>query len=87
MQSPVLDIDTKLGKQDGGIVDKSLLMMHLAAYLLLAGIGQPFGEDAGIGYCKACDNLRGIVGQTEIVGFAKQLVLVILSLVVEEIID
>ena len=57
VQTLVLDIYAKLCKEDGGIVDESLLMMYLAAYLLLAGIGQTLGEDAGIGYGEACDNL------------------------------
>ena len=80
----VLDIDAKLGKQDGGVIDKSLLVVYLTTYLLLAGIGQPLGEDAGIGYGEAGNNVGRAVRQTEIVGLTEELVLIVLCLVVEK---
>ena len=83
----VLDIDAKLGKQDGGVIDKSLLVVYLATNLLLAGIGQSLSEDAGIGYGESGNNVRRTVRQTEIVSLTEEFVLIILCLVVEEIID
>lgn len=62
-------------------------MVNLAAYLLLPGIGQALGEDACIGHSEASHDVGRAVGQTEIVGLAKELVLVVLCFVVEEIID
>lgn len=87
VQAFIFDINTKLGEQDGGIVDESLLMMYLTAYLLLAGIGQPFGEDAGIGHGESGNDVRRTIWQTEIIGLAKELVLVVLCFVMEKIIN
>ena len=80
----VLDIDTKLGEEDGGIIDESLLVVNLTAYFLLASIGQSLGEDAGIGYGEAGNDVRRAVRQTKIVGLAKEFVLIVLCLVVEK---
>ena len=87
VQTPVLGIYAKLGKEDGGIVDESLLMMHLTANLLLAGIRQTLGENAGIGHGETGHDVGRTIGQTEIIGLAEEFILVFLSLVVEEIID
>ena len=80
----VLDIDTKLGEQNGWIVDETFLVVYLSAYLLLASIGQSLGEDAGIGHGEAGNDVRMAIGQTEIVGLAKQFVLVVLCFVMEK---
>ena len=83
----VLDVNTELGKQDGGIVVKPFLVVYLAANLLLPGIGQPLGEDAGICYREAGHDVGRAVWQTEIISFAKEFVLIVLCFVMEEIID
>ncbi len=67
MLSFVLDINAKLGKQDGGVVDESLLVVYLAANLLLAGVGQPLGEDACVGYGESGYDVGRAIRQAEIV--------------------
>lgn len=87
MQAFVLDINAKLGKQDGWVIDKSLLMVNLKPNFLLSGVGQLLGEDAGVGHSEACHNVGRAVGQTEIIGLAKQFVLIVLRFIMEEIVD
>ena len=43
MEAFILQVNAQLSKQDGRIINKTLLMMYLAANLLLACIGQALG--------------------------------------------
>ena len=87
VQTFVLDIDTKLGKKNRRVIDKTFFVMHLKAYFFLAGVRQSLGKDAGIGHSKTCDHFRWAVAMYPIVSLPKQLVLIILRFFAEEFID
>ena len=87
MPTFVLYINSKLGQQYSGVVNQPFLMMHLTANLLLSCIGQLLGEDACISYSETCNDFRRLVGETEIIGLAKQFILIVLCFVVEELVN
>lgn len=87
MQTFVFDVNTKLSEQDGWIVNKTFLVMHLTSNFLLPRIRQLFGEYAGVGDGKTCHDVRRAVAKYPIIGFAEKFVLIVLSLIMEKIID
>ena len=62
-------------------------MVDLAAYLLLASVWQPLGEDAGIGYGETGHDVGRTVWQTEIIGLSKQFILIVLGFLAKELVD
>ena len=72
METFIFDINTKLGKQNGWIVDKAFLMMNLASNLLLPRIRQLLGEDTGVGNGETCHYVGRIIRKAKIIGLAER---------------